>query len=709
MKRMGFTDDYARAYIIHDDPDGQHLHIIASRVSINGDVYLGQNENLKSTKIVEQLERDHNLQITRGSDHVNDRAALKKNEIERGMRTGEAPPKLKLQQIIDGALKDKPSAVEFCERLETAGVRVTPNIASTGKLNGFSFEIDGVNYKGSQLGPAYSYTKGLKERVDYEQNRDYAALRSRADSARVADSAEHHGAADEHERVAEPAPAPAQPAQRDSAERSADAERARHDEREAGRDPDTAALEPRPDERAANNQSSRGHAHASGDDEPRLADDQRARADTDSVTRYSDGRGKDAQSADRRSQVSTREHDAERRSVADGSQGGAQPGLDKPAPGPDHGSADERGSSGDWRARFRAASRQRQRTDDRAGPGVASAARAGDGARARIAETDRQQARALDPTAYLESRGYAVKRAGSSYSVRDSHGDEQYRIDYDAGRGWLWCDKYGNRGGDNIDLVTEIDGKTGYAESVHRLSGSPRVSARPAPAPPPPRPRLVMPKQLDGERNRGSWYLNKERGIDHRSIVAAEESGMLKYGDGAVLYVGRDSTGAARSVTRRAIDERDGMQKSDLRGSEKRYAPVLPGDKDRVWVVEGGTDALATHSMHLWHDKEPPTIIVTGGAGSRGWIEQHADILRRAKTVVIARDREKDPSTQERTDAMHDEQERRVKAVAPGAEVKAWRPASEKARDMADEARIWRDKHEHEMEIVRVRVPGYGR
>lgn len=66
MKRMGFTGAHPRAYVLHDDADGQHIHIVASRVSAEGKVYLGKNENLASTRHIQALERDHGLAITKG-------------------------------------------------------------------------------------------------------------------------------------------------------------------------------------------------------------------------------------------------------------------------------------------------------------------------------------------------------------------------------------------------------------------------------------------------------------------------------------------------------------------------------------------------------------------------------------------------------------------------------------------------------------------
>ena len=67
MKRMGFSETHLRCYVLHDDEDGQHIHIIASRVSLDaGKLYLGRNENLASTRIIQQLEKDYNLTRTKG-------------------------------------------------------------------------------------------------------------------------------------------------------------------------------------------------------------------------------------------------------------------------------------------------------------------------------------------------------------------------------------------------------------------------------------------------------------------------------------------------------------------------------------------------------------------------------------------------------------------------------------------------------------------
>lgn len=183
MNRMGFSEFHPRAYVLHDDADGQHIHIVASRVSTEGKVYVGKNENLASTRHIQALERDHGLTITKGPTYDPDTnkvvmpeaRRLKAGEVEQAMRTGVEPPRQKLQRLIDAAKADRPTAAEFARRLTVAGVGVRANVASTGRLNGFSFELDSVKFKASQLGDKYKWNE-LQKEISYDQTRDRAGL-----------------------------------------------------------------------------------------------------------------------------------------------------------------------------------------------------------------------------------------------------------------------------------------------------------------------------------------------------------------------------------------------------------------------------------------------------------------------------------------------------------------------------------------------------
>lgn len=170
MKRMGFSDTHVRCYVLHDD-DGQHIHIIASRIDIaGGKLYLGRNENLISTRIISELEIAHGLTVTKTAPSLLNtqpkRKRISRNEQMLSERTGVPCPKKSLQQIIDKSLSDRPDLETFIKRLEEAEVGWTANVASTGKMNGFSFSYHDIAFKASKLGKAYSWAN-LSNRLNY--------------------------------------------------------------------------------------------------------------------------------------------------------------------------------------------------------------------------------------------------------------------------------------------------------------------------------------------------------------------------------------------------------------------------------------------------------------------------------------------------------------------------------------------------------------
>ncbi|WP_118842445.1 relaxase/mobilization nuclease domain-containing protein [Raoultella ornithinolytica] len=170
MKMMVFSDTHLRCYVLHDD-EGQHIHIIASRIDMaGGKLYLGRNENLISTRIISELEIAHNLTITKTASAITPRQPKRKrisrNEQMLSARTGVPSPKEALQQILDKSLADTPDLLTLIKRLEEAEVGWTANIASTGKMNGFSFEYRDIAFKASQLGKGYSWAN-LQKQLNY--------------------------------------------------------------------------------------------------------------------------------------------------------------------------------------------------------------------------------------------------------------------------------------------------------------------------------------------------------------------------------------------------------------------------------------------------------------------------------------------------------------------------------------------------------------
>lgn len=155
MKRIGL-DPANHMHTIFQHPQENHIHIVASRISIDGDLYLGKNEHLIASKDCRQIEKDYGLQQL-PEKPTKDRKTPTKPEIEMANRTGELPPRVRLQNIIDKSLTDQPTQAIFETRLAAEGV----SVKKTGF--GFSFAIDDVAFPAADLGKAYS-TANLKKR-----------------------------------------------------------------------------------------------------------------------------------------------------------------------------------------------------------------------------------------------------------------------------------------------------------------------------------------------------------------------------------------------------------------------------------------------------------------------------------------------------------------------------------------------------------------
>ncbi|EAQ6118029.1 relaxase [Salmonella enterica] len=190
MSRMGFSETHLRCYVLHDDAAGQHIHIIASRIELSsGKLYLGKNENLISTRIIQDLEQDYQLTRTKGPKASpaapSPKPKLKKsrNEMMIEKRTGELCPKGIIQNALNELLDTRQSITDFVQQLVAQNIRPIPNIASTGRMNGFSFEYNGIAFKASQLEKGYSWS-ALQSRIDYQKERDNAFLSKLKSSVR---------------------------------------------------------------------------------------------------------------------------------------------------------------------------------------------------------------------------------------------------------------------------------------------------------------------------------------------------------------------------------------------------------------------------------------------------------------------------------------------------------------------------------------------
>ena len=158
-------------------PETEHVHIIASRIGLDARIWLGQNDVHLAIEQTQQIEREFGLVETKGFDAPKDAKALTRAEAGMAERTGELAPREYLQTTLAKIIADKPTMASFIERAQAAGIELRPNLASTGRMNGFSFGHKDMNFSGSQLGAAYKWAS-LQKSVDYQPERDNDKLRA---------------------------------------------------------------------------------------------------------------------------------------------------------------------------------------------------------------------------------------------------------------------------------------------------------------------------------------------------------------------------------------------------------------------------------------------------------------------------------------------------------------------------------------------------
>lgn len=204
LKEMQFLGDglHKSQYVIarHQDTNHEHVHIIASRIRMDGSVVPDSWDYRRSEVVVRQLEQEFGLEPTRCSNErvaekVKQKHGIETTVGERSAQTkkqkhhfsGKPPVKQLLADAIDEATFDQPTVTELIARLQKLHINVHPSFSTRGKFkNAIAFSMNGVKMAGWKLGKAYSFP-GLLQRkgVDYNCLRDIPALRASRDGQLV--------------------------------------------------------------------------------------------------------------------------------------------------------------------------------------------------------------------------------------------------------------------------------------------------------------------------------------------------------------------------------------------------------------------------------------------------------------------------------------------------------------------------------------------
>ena len=169
-KRMGL-DNHQWVAVTHKDTDNRHIHIIANRISLYGEVYDTTFVSNRAARIAEEISREKNLTIAK------EVKTDKKYQNEKSNPTREQTKK-EVQQICYAQLdKYKGTGVTghsmFLYELNKNGITIERLKNKQGKVYGLKFSYGEHTFKASEIGREFGYRSLQKsfEPTDREESR----------------------------------------------------------------------------------------------------------------------------------------------------------------------------------------------------------------------------------------------------------------------------------------------------------------------------------------------------------------------------------------------------------------------------------------------------------------------------------------------------------------------------------------------------------
>ena len=153
-KRIGL-DNHQWVAVTHKDTDNRHIHIIANRISLYGEVYDTTFVSNKAARVAEEISREKNLTIAK------EIKAEKKYQKAKVSLTREQTKK-EVQQICYSLL-DKYKGTDitghsmFLYELHKNGISIERMKNKQGKVYGLKFAYDGQTFKASEIGRGFGY------------------------------------------------------------------------------------------------------------------------------------------------------------------------------------------------------------------------------------------------------------------------------------------------------------------------------------------------------------------------------------------------------------------------------------------------------------------------------------------------------------------------------------------------------------------------
>ena len=153
-KRMGL-DNHQWVAVTHKDTDNRHIHIIANRISLYGEVYDTTFVSNRAARVAEELSRKYGMTIAKEVKakrlHQKPKASPMREQIKK-----------EVQQICYSLLdKYKGSGISghsmFLYELNKNGIAIERMKNKQGKVYGLKFSYAGQTFKASEVGREFGY------------------------------------------------------------------------------------------------------------------------------------------------------------------------------------------------------------------------------------------------------------------------------------------------------------------------------------------------------------------------------------------------------------------------------------------------------------------------------------------------------------------------------------------------------------------------
>ena len=168
-KRMGL-DNHQWVAVTHKDTDNRHIHIIANRISLYGEVYDTTFVSNRAARVAEEISREKGLTIAK------EVKAERKHQKTKANPTREQT-KQQVQQICYALLdKYKGTGITghsmFLYELHKNGISIERMKNKQGKVYGLKFSYGGLSFKASEIGREFGY-RSLQKNFEATNQEEY--------------------------------------------------------------------------------------------------------------------------------------------------------------------------------------------------------------------------------------------------------------------------------------------------------------------------------------------------------------------------------------------------------------------------------------------------------------------------------------------------------------------------------------------------------